>query len=777
MKGHPNPQHARAFAPWQGLLTLLAPTLVCAQLPPPPVSPAPVVNLEYDPQGNFKRLIQAPGAGNYSTSHAYDGLHRRTVTTDARSKTTQLSYNGREDLVQVTDPRNLLTQYPRNGLGDATGLVSPDTGTATHTFDAAGNLLTRLDSRGVLASHAYDALNRLTSITYSQSGEPSQGFAWVYDQTGPGFSNGVGRLTSTQFPVGSTTHAYDQQGRMVGTTQTVTSEATLSLSTAYGYDAAGHVTSITYPSGRVLYIPHAGGQPTSMSLAPGAGSAALPLISGLQFEPGPGAPGAVRSWSWQLNTGALAHNRAFDAYGRMLRYPLGGAVRDLTYDAADRIVSYTHWDTSSAAPVPALNQGFGYDELGRLTSVTTGTDSWAIGYDDNGNRTGVSYTNASGASTRNYSTSPTSNRLLSLDNPSRTLSHDAAGNVLTDNQGLQVESANFDLAGRMANLYGTFNGTSYARTGYEYNTLGQRVLKKDLGGRTCSGPPGPKRICDTTMVAAGIGIVFVYDQQGQLLGEYRLQDGSLLREYVWLQGLPVAIIDGSPASPAVYYIQTDHLGTPRVALDRAGRQRWSWVAEPFGNSEPVEDPLGLGSLRINLRMPGQYFDLESGLAYNWHRAYDASTGRYTQSDPIGLEGGINTYSYVGSAPTMFTDPRGLTTPSRPMPKGPELQQCPDPCSLIDKAIEDLVASLKTNWNAMYFDTKLYDNAYSIPNVNVTGTKTTWVGHLDNFYSVQRALKTQIANANRFNCPVSPEAIRWSNVLPPIRPGNSFGPMP
>jgi hypothetical protein len=126
---------------------------------------------------------------------------------------------------------------------------------------------------------------------------------------------------------------------------------------------------------------------------------------------------------------------------------------------------------------------------------------------------------------------------------------------------------------------------------------------------------------------------------------------------------------------------------------------------------------------------------------------------------------------------MFSDPLGLTTPSRPMPKGSELQQCPDPCPIIDKAIEDLVASLKTNWSAMYFDTKLYDNAYSIPNLNVTGTKTTWVGHLDNFYSVQRALKSQIANANRFNCPVSPEAMQWSNVLPPIRPGSFFGPMP
>lgn len=74
---------------------------------------------------------------------------------------------------------------------------------------------------------------------------------------------------------------------------------------------------------------------------------------------------------------------------------------------------------------------------------------------------------------------------------------------------------------------------------------------------------------------------------------------------------------------------------------------------------PDQNPSGLGTFSFNLRFPGQYYDSETGLAYNGARDYDAATGKYVESDPIGLKGGVSTYAYVDGSPTSNTDPWGL----------------------------------------------------------------------------------------------------------------------
>jgi len=110
----------------------------------------------------------------------------------------------------------------------------------------------------------------------------------------------------------------------------------------------------------------------------------------------------------------------------------------------------------------------------------------------------------------------------------------------------------------------------------------------------------------------------------------------------------------------LHFIHTDHLDTPRVITNQASQEVWRWDhAEPFGTYPANENPAGLGAFVFNLRLPGQYFDKETNLHYNYFRDYDSAIGRYIQSDPIGLAGGLNTYAYVSNNPLSLTDPLGL----------------------------------------------------------------------------------------------------------------------
>ena len=103
-----------------------------------------------------------------------------------------------------------------------------------------------------------------------------------------------------------------------------------------------------------------------------------------------------------------------------------------------------------------------------------------------------------------------------------------------------------------------------------------------------------------------------------------------------------------------YFYHNDHLGTPQKMTDVSGAVVWSAKSESFG-----ETVVEVATVENNLRFPGQYYDSETGLHYNWFRYYDSNTGRYLRVDPIGLAGGINLYAYCLNDPVNFVDPWGL----------------------------------------------------------------------------------------------------------------------
>jgi RHS repeat-associated protein len=135
-----------------------------------------------------------------------------------------------------------------------------------------------------------------------------------------------------------------------------------------------------------------------------------------------------------------------------------------------------------------------------------------------------------------------------------------------------------------------------------------------------------------------------------------------VQETVWLGDIPIATLRSNGSGGVnLFYVHTDHPNTPRLVTDTPNNIRWRWDSDPFGSTAPNENPSSLGTFEYNLRFPGQQYDQIVGLHYNYSRDLDPAVGRYIESDPIGLKGGINTYSYVLGNPVTLSDPLGLAT--------------------------------------------------------------------------------------------------------------------
>jgi RHS repeat-associated protein len=590
----------------------------------------------YDPEGN---LTGVSDPLSHNTAFAYDALNRRVQTTDAEGGLTKFAYDPLNRLTGETDPRNLATSYAYDGLDDQTGIASPDTGTTAKTYDATGNVLTSTDARGKKTSYSYDALNRVTKAAYADGTSAT----YAYDQG----TNGIGHLTTLTDAAGTTTWAYDQHGRVTAKTQKT---GNVTLTTRYAYDAYGRLGDITYPSGKVVQLTY-----DAAGHINGLADNGAWIVSGVTYRPfGPAN-------SWREGDGA-AFIRAFDTDGRIAAIALGATAHDpatvtqtFTYDLASRITGMTETNQPG--------QAFGYDALDRLTGVAKGTgktaQTTAYAYDLDGNRVSEIVAGEK-AETTAYGYAATSNRLLQTvrthehDTQKAALAYDADGNLLSDD----AHEWTYDAKGRMASVapannaavgeLGGFGGgeqpAAMQTTDYAVNGLGQRVAKHRDSGRSET------------------GTTYVYDNAGHVLGEYDAQ-GHVLEETVYLGDLPVAILNGQDKGfdrdySAVLYIASDQLGAPHLITNAQGHEVWSWHHDPFGQGTTLSTVAQADLIHYDQRFPGQVFDEESNLNNNGFRDYNPATGRYVQSDPIGLLAGVNTYGYVGANPITYSDRKG-----------------------------------------------------------------------------------------------------------------------
>jgi RHS repeat-associated protein len=314
----------------------------------------------------------------------------------------------------------------------------------------------------------------------------------------------------------------------------------------------------------------------------------------------------------------ITETRSFDFDYRMTNLADNGAaaLQNLSYgyDGANNVASVTDGITSTN------NQNLGYDSLNRLVSAAGGNGSNGYTYDSVGNR--LSQNTAGSPATFSYTAR--SNQLASWNagGSPQAVSYTKAGNI----SALAGTIFAYNQANRLATV--TVSGNPAAQ--YTYDGFGHRLVR--VGAITAA-------------------TFYQYGRDGHLLEETDGQ-GNPLADYIYLEGLPVATL--SPATGQLYFLHGDRLGTPQLATD--AEQNTVWLANygPFAEMSTV--PSGIVQ---NLRLPGQEFDIETGFYHNGFRDYVPGWGRYLESDPIGLGGGMNTYAYVEGNPLRLADPMGL----------------------------------------------------------------------------------------------------------------------
>ncbi len=574
---------------------------------------------------------------NNATTSSFDALNRLISSVDPLHNTTAYALDAQDNLTSVIDPRSLVTTYTYNGFGEVISQTSPDTGTTIYTLDGIGNRIGEKDARGIITNRTFDALNRPLTETHPPTTDDNV----IYKYDAGAF--GIGRLTSFKDNSGSTEFTYNARGDILTDKRTIDHK---DYTTSYTYDLADHVASITYPSGNtVSYTRDGFGRISAVSLQARGDhdhdkdDRGASIASNVTYEPfGPISGftfgnGIAESFTYDLDYRLTT----ITASGNPNRHPERSegsppnskTIQKLTmvYDGVNDITAITNpGDGDNDRDDKSLNQTFTYDADYRLLTANGKYGNESFAYDADGNRTSATEKGR----TNNYTYAGTSNQLTNIsgDEP-HNFTYDARGNTIEEGD----SKFTYDARNRNSAI-DSHDGHDFASVKYLYNALGERV-SKDPQGHDHEFNHG--------------GTHFIYDENGLLIAEAD-SFGGIAKEYVYLGNLLIAEIDGDQ----IFYVSSDHLGTPQKMTDSEQKVVWDIVADPFNNTVSIK-----GDATLNVRGAGLYNDAESGLLYNLNRSLDPRSNIYTQSDFIGLRGGINTYIHVGQNPINRIDPRGL----------------------------------------------------------------------------------------------------------------------
>jgi RHS repeat-associated protein len=560
----------------------------------------------YDSRGRRTSVTDQNGK---TTAYAYDDADRLTSVTDAASHVTYYAYDTEDNLTSITDASSNQTAFTYDAFGRVTQTNFPSSLSENYQYDADNNLTQKTDRKGQTITYLYDALNRLTSKTYPDT----TAVDYVYDL--------VGKIQQVNDPTGTYAFAYDNMGRLIGTTTSYSFLTSRNFTNAYAYDAASNRTGFTDPeSGATAYSYDALNRLTSLAPPSAFGSGSF----GFTYD-------ALSRRTQMTRPNSVTTNYTYDNLSRLtsVLHQLSGSTIDgasYTLDAGGNRTAKTDQLASSTA-------NYTYDAIYQLTQVTQANNTTeSYNYDAVGNRTaslGVS----------SYTTNA-SNELTATSNASYT--YDSNGNTLTKTVGSNTTSYTWDFENRLTSV--TLPGSGGTVT-FKYDPLGQRIYKSSSAGTS------------------------VYAYSDYDLIEETNSSGTAVARYA--QGARVDEPFAMLRSSATSYYNADGLGTVTSLANGSGSLTQTYNYDSFGKMTASS-----GSLVNSLQYTGREFDSETGLYYYRARYYDSATGKFISEDPISFKGEIDFYAYAGNSPTNLTDPSGLCPPGTsgcpsPNPNNPQ----------------------------------------------------------------------------------------------------------
>jgi RHS repeat-associated protein len=603
----------------------------------------------YDIRGNLSYLILPEGN---QINFTYNLANKLTAIQDSLGNNIQYQYDveGNRTHEETRDPQGTLKKYldyTYDAYNKLKRIINPDNTYTEYTYDGRKNPTVSKDPKNNTTTYTYDPLSRIKQMTQPLSTITLYGYDTQDNRasvTDPNanvtqyFSDDFGRKNQTGSPdTGVTDHLYDEAGNLL---QRMDAKGTV---VNYTYDALNRLTAIQFPSDPSQNVTFTY---DSTSVTYGIGR-----LTGRTDPSGSyvfyyDAHGNLTREDKTINSVLYTTQYTYNNNNILtsITYPTG---RTITY-ALDQTGRISQVSTTLNGNPKILATGItylpfggitgltygnglfltqGYDNQYRISSIVTSSIlNLTLGYDPNGNISSIFDTlNPPGGEVIEtpgvYSYQTGTNKLAHIEGtPPVDYGYDANGNITTENTWTYI----YDLSNQLIRVLNNTNQVAE----YTYDGAGQRI----------------KKVTQTETR------IFHYDRLGHLIAETN-QSGQMLAEYVYLGDQLLSMIK---PGESVYYYHNGHLGTPQVLTDDTQAIAWKAVYTPFGEAVPsiqtVDNPF---------RFPGQYYDPETGLHYNYFRYYNPQTGRYITPDPIGLEGGINLFTYVGNNPVNRIDPKGL----------------------------------------------------------------------------------------------------------------------